>query len=127
MKSWTPVWLLVVAITLSGCDSDRAVIWEAHVRSPDGHYRANATTTQQSGPGNAALYSEVNLSQGDADEGCEILSFSHHGVYELKDGAVTMTWVGNTTLHVEYVPSATVDFQAIKCAGVTIELEPRSK
>lgn len=118
---------MVMAITLAGCESDRAVIWQAHVRSPNGHYLASATATQQSGPGNAALYSEVKLSQGDANEGCEILSFSHHGVYELKGGAVTMTWVGNTTLHVEYVPSATVDFQAIKCAGVTIELEPRSR
>jgi len=119
--------LMAAALSVSACSSDQAVIWEAHVRSPDGHYQANAATTQQSGPGNAALYTVVKLSQRDDDEGFDIATLSHISTRELAGGAVTMKWVDEETLSVAYEPSATVDFQAIKGAGVTIELERRSR
>lgn len=119
--------LIATLLTVSACSDDQAVIWQAHVKSPDGHYLANAATTQQSGPGNAALYTVVKLSQREGDEGFDILTFSHHSTQELGGGAVTMSWVDNKTLHVAYVPSSTVDFQAVRGAGVTIELVPRAR
>ncbi len=122
-----PGCLLAAALLLSACSADQAIIWEAHSRSPDGHYQANAATTQQSGPGNAALYTVVKLSQRDDDEGFDIVTLSHKSTRELTGGAVTMRWVDGKTLNVAYEPSATVDFQAIKGAGVTIELVPRSR
>ncbi len=114
-------------LALCGCESDRAVIWQAHVKSPDGHYQVNAATTQQSGPGNAALYTEVKLSQRDDDAGVDILGLSHSDVSELVGGPVSVTWVNNTTLHLEYDPVSEVDFQAVKSSGVNIELSPRSR
>jgi hypothetical protein len=119
--------LIATLLTVSACSDDQAIIWQAHVKSPDGHYLANAATTQQSGPGNAALYTVVKLSQREGDEGFDILTFSHHSTQELGGGAVTMSWVDNKTLHVTYVPSSTVDFQAVRGAGVTIELVPRER
>lgn len=118
--------LIATLLIVSACSDDQAIIWQAHVKSPDGHYQANAATTQQSGPGNAALYTVVKLGQSEGDEGFDILSFSHNSTQELRGGAVTMTWVDNKTLHVAYVPSSTVDFQAVRGAGVTIELVPRA-
>lgn len=117
--------LAVCTWLVSACSDDQAVIWQAHVKSPDGHYEANAETIQQSGPGNAWLSTVVKLSQGKDDEGFEILLFSHSSAQELAGGAVSMTWVDNKTLRVKYVPSSTVEFQAVRGAGVTIDLEPR--
>lgn len=114
-------------LALCGCESDRAVIWQAHVKSPDGHYQVNAATTQQSGPGNAALYTEVELSQRDGDAGGDILDLSHSDVSELVGGPVTVTWVNSTTLHLEYNPASDVTLQVVKAGGVNIESSPRSR
>lgn len=114
-------------LALCGCESDRAVIWQAHVKSPDGHYQVNAATTQQSGPGNATLYTEVKLSQRDGDPGRDILGLSHSDVSELVGGPVTVTWVSNTTLHLEYDPASDLYLQVVKSSGVNIESSPRSR
>lgn len=114
-----------LCLLVSGCGDDRAVIWQAHVKSPDGHYQVNAATTQQSGPGNAALYTEVKLSQRDDEAGFDILDISHEDDRELIGGPVTVTWVDNTTLRLEYNSVSRVDFQAIKSAGVEVRSLPR--
>jgi hypothetical protein len=112
---------------LASCSADSAVIWASHVKSPDGSYQANAETIQQGGPGNAALFTRVKLSQRQGDEGIEILGLSHESAQELINGAVSMTWVGSNRLRLEYVPSSRVDFQAIKSSGVEIDTQPRSR
>ncbi|QWT19105.1 hypothetical protein KPL74_15290 [Bacillus sp. NP157] len=120
------IFLLVMATcsAMVGCGDDRAVVWEAHVKAPDGHYRVNAQTIQQSGPGNAALSTRVKLSQRDDDEGDDILDLSHSQMAEVINGPVKVVWLDNTTLRLEFVPSSHVDFQAIKAAAVTIDAVP---
>lgn len=116
-----------LCLLAAGCGDDRAIIWQAHIKSPDGHYQVNAATIQQSGPGNAALYTEVKLSQRDDEAGFDILDLSHNDESELAGGPVTMTWVNNTTLRLEYNPVSRVDFQAVKSGIVNIQSSRRSR
>lgn len=119
--------VFAVVLAVSGCDSDRAVVWQANVASPDGNYRVHAETVQQSGPGNAWVSTQVTLGQGGPDRAFEILSLSHDIVPPPGIDPVSIHWTGPRTLRLEYLPSSNVDFEAIKGAGVEIESVPRPR
>ena len=110
-----------LAVSLAGCGKDWAVTWQADAGSSDGHYQAHAETIQQSGPGNAALWTEVRLTQKGRVEGSTILVLMHNNSPQDVRNAVRMTWVGDSKLRVEYTASSDVAFQAVKAAGVEIE------
>lgn len=119
--------LLAACLALVGCGEDSAVVWQAHVKSPNGHYQVNVATIQQGGPGNAALYTLVKLSQREDGDGIDIVDLSHNRMDEIAGGPVKVVWLDDANLRIEYVASSHVNFQAIKAAAVAIETLPMSK
>jgi hypothetical protein len=117
-----PVALLVIGGCLAGC-RDYATTWSAEASSPDGQFIATAESVQNSGPGTAYDWTAVYLRQS-GQKPTEILGFSHqYATINLQ-----MKWLDRKHLEVTYGPSrmpgdsVTVDFQAVRFAGIDIEL-----
>ena len=108
-----------------GC-RDSAIIWSAESRSPDGHLLASARTEQFGGPGTAYVATTVYLKQI-SQPPVEILEFANDSAFPSGITEVDMNWVNPTHLEVTYKGHATIDFQAVKCAGVDISLRDLSK
>jgi hypothetical protein len=113
-----PVWMLFAVCLLSGCRDKGTTTWFKEVRSPDGRWLATATTKQWSGPGAAYVATSVYLkrSEGPPND-IEVLAFSHEDAPHMY---LKMDWVTPEHLDVTYGNHATLDFQAIKCAGINI-------
>lgn len=106
--------------------SDSAIIWSAESQSPDKHYIASARTEQFGGLGTAAVFTAVYLKQS-RQPPAMILSLSNESAYPLGITAVDMTWITPSHLSIIYRGQATINFQAIKCAGVEISVEKKEK
>jgi hypothetical protein len=116
--------------TIAGCASlygcGPTTTWSGETRSPDGRYLAVARSKQWSGPGNAYDATTVYLKWIKGSQPpTEVLEFSHqYATMNLK-----MEWKTPTHLHVTYGESAkpgdhvSLDFQAIKCAGIEISAQ----
>lgn len=124
--------VLEVCVTLSGCKGSKT-IWAAEVRSPDGKMIASARTVQNGGFGSAAIQTIVYLKQTNAPRApVEVLGFWCDGPaarpYVLADANaggtihLTMRWMSPSHLDVTYDGHASLDFQAIKYAGVDISV-----
>jgi hypothetical protein len=117
------VCLLAVSVCgVFGCQDSKTTL-AAEARSPYGPWVATAFMTEQGGPGNAGLYTEVYLKRTDLRQApTEILSFSV-GEQASQDGALnlTMKWESPSRLEVTYNGrAATLYFQVVKCAGIDI-------
>lgn len=120
--------VLVVAllfILIAGCQ-DPAVTWSAEEKSPDGLWLVSAQSQQWGGPGTAYDATTVYLKWVKGRQPpVEILGFSH----QYATMHLEMKWVTPKHLAVTYAPTSkpgdhvSVDFQAIKCADVTISVE----
>jgi hypothetical protein len=91
------------------------------VVSPDKTWAATVTSDQHGGPGTAGVITTVRLvREGNPQSKIDILVFEQTGPNstDLKLG-----WKDPTHLTVEY-KNATLDFQAVKCAGVDISTAP---
>jgi hypothetical protein len=117
------VCLLAVSVCgVFGCQDSETTL-AAEARSPYGPWVATAFTTEQGGPGNAGLYTEVYLKRTDLRQApTEILGFSV-GEGASQDGALnlTMKWQSPSRLEVTYNGrAATLYLQVVKCAGIDI-------
>jgi len=115
--------ILAICAFVSGC-KDSAIIWSAESQSPDKHYVASARTEQYGGLGTAAVITTVYLSQS-GHSPVEIFSLSNESAYPLGITAVNMTWITPSHLSITYKGHATINFQAVKCAGVEITVEKK--
>jgi len=115
-----------VFFLLGGCESDRAVVWQADAVSPDGAYMTHAETVQQSGPGNAALWTTVELRQKWRETGVEILGLSHDLLPRSPGYAVQMKWLGPRRLRLAWAPDSEVNFRAVRAITVDIEAGPNT-
>jgi hypothetical protein len=99
---------------------DVATIWSTEVPSPDGQWLATARTDQYGGPGTAGLLTTVYLKRTERPPPpIQILMFSQNTAsIDLK-----MNWLTPSQLEVTYRGEATLDFQAVKCAGVDISMQ----
>jgi hypothetical protein len=118
--------ILFTCVFLSGCQ-DKATIWSAASRSPDGNWLATAHTDQYGGPGTAAVQTVVYLKWIKGSESpVQILAFSYDSAYPLGVTGVKMNWINPARLDVGYKGPATIDFQTIKCAGIDISVRDLS-
>ncbi len=116
--------ILAVCTFVSGC-KDSAIIWSAESQSPDKHFVASARTEQYGGLGTAAVFTAVYLKKSGQQEAKGILLLSNESAYPLGITAVNMTWITPSHLSITYKGHATINFQAIKCAGVEISVEKK--
>lgn len=115
--------ILAVCAFGSGC-KDSAIIWSAESQSPDKHYVASARTEQSGGLGTASVFTTVYLKQI-GQSPTEILILSNESAYPSGITAVNMTWTTPSHLSITYKGHATIEFQAVKCAGVEISVEKK--
>jgi len=98
-------------------------------RSPDGHWLATASTTQNFGPGAASVDTFVDLKRTDvSDRPMEVLAFSV-GSQPSQSGdlSLTMKWETPSHLDVTYNGhAATLYFQVAKYAGIDISVRDLS-
>jgi hypothetical protein len=114
-------------------------VWKTEVRSPDGLWIASARTIQNGGFGSADVHTLVYVSQINVSAPPnEVLSFNCEGgvphAYVLDNVAnaggtinLTMNWTTPSHLAVTYNGRATLDFQAIKIAGIDITVQDLSR
>lgn len=111
---------IAVCVLLSGCGPK--AIWSAEARSPDGRWVASARTDQYSGPGNAGLYTTVELRRTSGQKSpMEILLLDYQAAYP-SQANVKMIWLTPSHLEMAYTTHADIDFQAVKCAGIDISV-----
>lgn len=110
--------------SVSSCNDDHSVIWSADIASPDGAWLVHAETIQQSGPGNAAVFTEIGLGQRGQHQRTIIVGLSHSIAPRPLEPPVAMRWSTNRKLTVEYDPSSEVNFQAVKLADIEVTAEP---
>jgi len=106
-----------LSVMLVGCDRDFATIWSQEVKSPDGHWVAVASTTQNGGPGTASVDTAVYLKWlASSGSPTLILGLSNESAYPLGITRVRMSWLTDKHLDLAYC-EGTVGFQAIKAGG----------
>ena len=124
-----PISLLIFAICALafGCKDDGTTIWSADTPSPDRNWVASAGTKQWSGPGTAYVGTSVYLKRrDDSMPPVEILEFANDSAYPTGITNVEMTWLTPSHLEVAYRGHATLNFQAVKCAGIDISVRDLS-
>jgi hypothetical protein len=119
--------ILVCLLTL-GCHQAQApnVSWSEQVKSPDGIWLATARSEWGGGMGGSYDVTIVALKIINGSQPpVQILLFSH----EYPTMNLKMDWLGPKHLNVKYGPSArpgddvSIEFQAIKCAGIEISVQ----
>lgn len=119
--------MAATCLLTSGCDPAHEIISSTESRSPNGYWVASDSTVRYSGPGNAAVISSVYLQRTDKSKPpVEILEFFHDGPGSQTGIGLTMRWADPSHLSVAYNGHASIDFQAVKAAGVNISLQDLS-
>jgi len=119
---------MILLLTISACAlfsgcKDVVTIWSAEARSPDGQWLAIARTDQHSGPGNAGLETVLYLKATKGPQSpIEILLFTQ----DAKSIDLKMNWIDSKHLEVTYKEHPSLDFQAVKCAGIDISVRDLS-
>jgi hypothetical protein len=122
-----PILLLFLGacVFMSGCKAPP--IWSAEARSPDGKMIATADAFANGGfvaPAPGATFAYLNRTTGSQPK-MLILAFS--GGHSESDGLkVGMNWLTPTHLELTYKGQRTIDFQAVKYAGVDISVRELS-
>jgi hypothetical protein len=113
-----------VCVFVSGCKFPPS--WSAEARSPDGKMIATAKTFENSGFGTGGGGTVVYLNWTTGSQlPMEILSFSD-GPAGPGGMNVGMNWLTPTHLEITYKGHRTLDFQAVKCAGIDISVRALS-
>lgn len=109
--------VICLCIFVPGCKSDVATISSKESRSPDGLWLAIARTDQHGGPGTAGVITTVTLKPVDGTKvPIEVLQLSQNSAFvDLK-----MNWPTSSHLEVTLTKPVSIDFLAIKCAGIDI-------
>jgi hypothetical protein len=124
----TSVSLLILAVCTFafGCDGG-TTIWSADSTSPDHRWVSSASTKQWSGPGNAYVATSVYLKRPDGSKPpIEILEFANDSAYPAGITSVDMTWLTPSHLELGHKGHASLNFQAVKCAGIDISVRDLS-
>ena len=109
-----------VCVLLSACRDNPTIISSAEVRSHDGRWIASTRTDQYSGPGNAGLYTTVELRRTSGQQSpTEILLFDQQETGEI---TLKVNWLTPTHLEIAYTKHPVIDFQVVKCAGIEISV-----
>jgi hypothetical protein len=117
---------IAVCVLLCGCRDNPTMIWSEESRSLDGLWLARAHTDQYSGPGNAGLYTMVELKRLNGPKKVtEILEFDFQTATPDR-ATIKMNWFTPTHLNVTYGGDANLDFQVVKCAGIDISVQDLS-
>jgi hypothetical protein len=120
LSRWATLFALVFCFALAGCGDDSAVRWTTKEKSPDGLWVAIANVRQYSGPGQAALYTEVSLARiGQEKDLMQVISLN---VGSVREPHVDLRWLTNRHLEVTYYGNPGIDFQAIRSSGLDISL-----
>lgn len=117
--------MLGACVLMSGCKAPPT--WSAEVRSPDGKMIATADTFANGGfvaPGPDATFVYLSWTTGSQPK-MLILAFSD-GHFEPDGMRVGMNWLTPTHLELTYKGQRTIDFRAVKCAGVDISVRELS-
>ena len=86
--------VMVLTVTVVGCESDSAAIWTSEAKSPSGRWTSKATTIQTSGLGAASVGTSVQLSWiGLTSSPTLILGLENETAYPIGITAVKMTWI----------------------------------
>ena len=118
--------VMFVCAVVCGCQRSKPV-WSADSRSPDGSMIATAEAFDNGGfvsPGPPATFVYLNWTTG-AQPKMLIFAFSD-GPPEPDAMKVGMKWLTPTHLELTYKRQRTIDFQAVKCAGVDISVQELS-
>jgi hypothetical protein len=111
---------LFAFLLVTGCQ-DVQITKKIESISPDRHWVATATTEQHSGPGTDGVIITVRLHRvGNLQPPVDILVLEETAA---GPASVDVKWQGPTSLTVKY-RNADLDFQAVKCGGVSISAEP---
>ncbi len=107
--------------------SGSETIWSAEARSPDGSRLASARTVANSGFGTGYIWTAVylNWTKGSRSP-IEILELSEDFEKPVDEISVDMKWLTATHLELTYKGHRTLNFQAVKCAGVDISVRDLS-
>ena len=118
--------VILVLVLAWGCRDEGATVWSGEVRSPDGLWLAKAATKQWGGPGTAYVATTVELKWVRGSQPpVQVLSFADETAYPIGVTAVEMQWITPKHLHVLYGRHATIGFQAVKCADISISVQER--
>jgi hypothetical protein len=124
---WKHTYTLIivgVCVLLSACRDNPTTTWSAEAPSPDGRWIASARTDQYSGPGNAGLYTTVELRRTNGPKNpMEILVLDQQETGEI---TLKMNWLTSSHLELAYTKHPSLDFQAVKCAGIDISVRDLS-
>lgn len=108
--------------SISGCKAADTV-WSTRTLSPDNQWIASAETKRYGGFGSAGIQSTVTLQrQNGPDERLPVLQLSQDQI----NVQLTLRWLSPAQLDISYEGRASVDFQAVKCGGITITLHNTS-
>jgi hypothetical protein len=110
--------IFLLCVFVSGCGRDAATISSTKSISPDGLWVAEAHTDQYGGPGTAGIISTVSLNRvtGRQDK-IEVLQLSHNVTTSID---LKLNWLTSSHLEITYNQASSVDFQAIRAAGMDI-------
>ena len=113
--------LFGVCILVSGCKGSETT-WSAEVRSPDGSLFASARTVEQSGFGTGAIGTAVYLNWTKGSQSPMLILAFSDGPAGPDGMKVGMKWLTPTHLELTYKGQRTLDFQAVRCAGIDISV-----
>ena len=134
MKIQTAFWKTLVlplvlgcSFLLVGCQRDNSELPISEVQSSDKHYTASVFTCINAGFGTGSVATYVTLKQKGHSKSVKILEFSDNATY--RDGITPLVtrWDSPNHLKVIYKGNPSIDFQAVKYAGVEITLEQESQ
>jgi hypothetical protein len=118
---------MLVMLSVGGCRKGVETIWRAEARSPNGQWLASAQTDQRSGFGTDGAITTLYLTPTNGSRSAvQVLSFSQneHAQTSLID--LKMQWRDSTHLDVSYRDNPTLDFQAVRYAGIEISIRDLS-
>ncbi len=117
----TVIFLAILGALALSCGCETAPTWSAESRSPDGRMVATAELFTNGGfaaPGPATTLVYLKGTTG-SQKAVLIFAFSEGPPDSMQ---VKMTWLSPTHLEVMYQGQRTIDFQAVKYAGVDISV-----
>lgn len=111
--------IIGVCVCTDGCTSSS--IWSGEARSPNGKMIATASTFQDRGflAGSTQTTVFLNWAVGSQSKTL-ILAYSDGAT--ASDMTVDMKWLTPTHLQLTYSGQRSLDFQAVKCAGIEISV-----